>query len=236
MTFTSTPASEEVVAQCDGHGWGTHSAPRAGVIEVTDVAPHDLVDPKARKRRTGRRGEHWGVHHWWPRGGIEQLVEQRRGLAPQGARPPLVTLAMETNEALSEIEVTGTKVGDLCARAPVLSRKKGQKSAITRASRPGSKSPEQRLDLVTLEVVRLGGHRRAWRGWPRPAQRRRASPAPGWRRNRTACAARPSAGSTCERGCVDPPPDGAEAEGPLKAQVLEAEFGDLHLLVGSDET
>ena len=65
------------------------------------------------------------------------MVEQRRGLAPQGARPPLVTLAMETNEArLSEIEVTGTKVGDLLRPCPGVVEKE-QKSAIPATSRPG---------------------------------------------------------------------------------------------------
>ena len=96
-----------------------HASPGPAVIEVAGVAPHHLVNPEPGER-SAVGGEHRGfrTQRLVRR---DQLFEQFRGLPPQRAGSPFVSLAVQPHDrVLTELEVPGSKVGDLLRRAPVL--------------------------------------------------------------------------------------------------------------------
>ncbi len=129
---------------------------RALIIEVPGVAADDLVEAEASQRVTSRGSEHRCLGPVRRVRRVEELGQERCGLAPQGARAPLVALSMEPDQgSLAELEVPHPQVSALLHPGPGVVQEQEQ-GTVSEGESPCSREPtEQRLDLVSLEEMRL---------------------------------------------------------------------------------
>ena len=132
----------------------------AGVIEVGGVPAHDLVDAEAGERLAAR-GEDRGLGAVRRAGRCEQCAEQVRGLMPQRAGPPLVSLAVQAREGvLAEVEVPGAQVSCLLGSCASVVKEQQQRAVPQGELALAGQAAEQFRGLVLLEEPGL------WRGCP----------------------------------------------------------------------
>ena len=115
------------------------------------MTPHDLVDAEAREWLSVRREDRRLRRRWWVQR-LEQRGQQRRRLMPEWAGPPLVALAVQTDEwVVTEIEVFNTKIGGLLnPRSGVVEEEQEGPVPQSEAAVAGQVA-EEILDLVAFE-------------------------------------------------------------------------------------